>query len=228
MEMSKKSTAILVFSYRPEKEASIKRLLPNQSFKKNLAVYQQLHDRLDKIILESDIPSLKIDDTLQRGNQFEERLFNSLSDGFDKGFENLIVLGNDAPAISTDDIQWANDQLQKGHSAVILSQLGGASLIALSRTDFEKLKGLKIKWRSKSTGRELAGALQNCAVRSGLIELNAWSDLVFFKSNNAYHALSLLLSKILTIKVLRTSELQILPIRIHQENHPFRGPPSQF
>jgi len=220
------STAILIFSYRPEKEASIKKVLSNHSARTNVAFFKALQNRVEEITEPVGLPRIICDDTVQRGIGFQERLFNAIEDGFAQGYEKLIVLGNDAPGMQTSDLTWAVDELEKGNSAVRLSQLGGASLIALSKSDFENFNWFDIKWNSKETGADLIDALDNCSFQDDLVhEINTWTDLILFELQNNYSRISVFISELLSQVKVSILQLFFIPRTEIPQLLQFRGPP---
>lgn len=101
----------------------------------------------------NDYPSIyKISDNnclriYQQGNNFGERFVNTLSAAFSFGYEEVIILGNDAPEISASHILKTFDELNKNDCTVIgPAQDGGFYLLGL--TTFNKNIFNGIPWQT--------------------------------------------------------------------------------
>ena len=82
----------------------------------------------------------------QQGRNLGQRLHHALSQSFESGFERIVVIGSDCPAITADHLEQAFQQLSS-HDLVLGPALdGGYYLIGLSRSCAELFQG--ITWGS--------------------------------------------------------------------------------
>jgi hypothetical protein len=88
----------------------------------------------------------------QRGADFEERFLGALDDAFARGFERLVVIGSDTPALRVSDLRRALES-PAGELWLGPSTDGGFYLLALDRADLGMLAGLP--WQTSRIRRAL-------------------------------------------------------------------------
>lgn len=176
--MKKGRLAILYFAFRPEKEAIRKPLLPEFGHKVNSHIYQLLQKRVSDIMAPTGLPIIREDDTQQRGASFGERLCNAIEKAHAKGFDQLIVLGNDAYGMRAHHIDQAIDTVKKGETCMIASELGGALLIGFSKAHYRRAQWLDLPWCTDQLFNELFDCLPACSlVTPAMPELNSKTDV---------------------------------------------------
>ena len=90
----------------------------------------------------------------QRGSSFGESLRLALEDTFSRGYQNVVVIGNDAPEISRSYIEAAFDKLESaGPQTAVLGPArdGGYALLGLSQPCPEAFES--IPWGSEQVAR---------------------------------------------------------------------------
>ncbi|MEP6584998.1 MAG: DUF2064 domain-containing protein [Ginsengibacter sp.] len=143
-------TALLLFSHTAQKEALYKNFSPEHSGNFNKQIADQLIGRTIKIARHTKLPFFLIDEQLQRGSSFGERLTNAMADVFNKGFQKIIVIGNDCPMVSTAIINKAAVELQKNDMLLAPTTKGGVYIIGLRKEYFEKNSFEKIGWQTSA------------------------------------------------------------------------------
>lgn len=87
----------------------------------------------------------------QRGDDFGARITNALDDAFALGYDHVVVVGNDAPAIAADDVRLAFDTLAAGASVVAAPTIdGGAFLIGAARERFDRDTLRSLPWQTSA------------------------------------------------------------------------------
>ena len=71
--------------------------------------------------------------TVQEGNDLGERMQHAFEQGFDQGYEHIVLIGSDLPSISTEIIQKGFKALQNNSVVFGPAEDGGYYLIGLSK-----------------------------------------------------------------------------------------------
>ncbi len=142
-------TGILFFSRTAEEEALTKDFISFRRPSSNIAIARKLISQTKNIIKKTGLPYLVIDSNVQTGNTFGERFTSAIEQVFSVGFENVICIGNDCPALSTRDIIQAANQLLSNDYVLGPSNDGGFYLIGLGGNVFEKDRLKDLPWESE-------------------------------------------------------------------------------
>jgi len=96
----------------------------------------------------------------QEGSGSADRLERAIADGFARGVERLVVIGDDAPEIRSDDLEMALQATSRPVPTAVVGPCrdGGFYLLALNRPAPEALRG--IPWGSRRTLAELRRRLR--------------------------------------------------------------------
>lgn len=139
-------TAILFFSRSASEECQSK------SFSKkdgtNSKISQRLIQHTRDQIKKTDFPFFYIGSKEQSGKNFGERFSNALNSVFNKGFDNVIAVGNDCPLLEAKNIIDACRLLEEGINVLGPSEDGGIYLLGIRKTDFGKKYFQNLKWQS--------------------------------------------------------------------------------
>ena len=147
--MNKNNTAILLFSRTATADAAVKPLSIGKRSAESVAAFLINHAK--KLTAKTQLPLFFFSEKQQRGDSFGERFANAFEDVFAMGFQNVISIGNDCLTISVSDILDAADALQTTPSVLGATNDGGAYLIGLSQSVFQKNDFQNIKWQTSST-----------------------------------------------------------------------------
>lgn len=145
-----KNTALLLFTRSAEEEALVKDFSGLHSFHTNLLIAENLISHTEKTARKSGLPFFTFGTDLQKGNSFCEKLFNAFQAIFALGFENVIAIGNDCPALTAQDLQHAAQILQNKDAIIGPSNDGGLYLIGLRHNFLKQALFNQIPWESNA------------------------------------------------------------------------------
>ncbi len=128
--MKPESTAILIFAQSGRRDARAKGIPGGEQ------VLDMLTERTLQKVKRTGLSWFHVGEKQQTGNDFGERFSNALQSVFDTGIENLIVIGNDSPGLSTALLKKAARSLQKGMPILGPASDGGVYLIGLHSSHF--------------------------------------------------------------------------------------------
>jgi hypothetical protein len=154
LKLSQNHTALVFFSRTAAVEASCKQLLSGRA-KQNYKVVDALIERSHKLAEKSGLPLFVFNEDLQVGSSFGERISDSVQSVFDKGFDKLIIIGNDCPQLTSKNIQEAALQLKTYDHVLAPTRNGGAYLIGLTQKSFNKEAFTTIRWQSSYACNDL-------------------------------------------------------------------------
>lgn len=175
MTSNNQNTAILIFSRTEKDEAVQKQFLPYRYKSKNQKIARKLIQNTLQTIKKTNLPYFIIDSDHQQGFNFGEKISNAIKTVFNKGFENVITLGNDCPDLSVENILQAEKNLNSSKASLGPSKDGGAYLIAINKDsfDFENFKDLF--WQTDRLLLSLKNYLGN--LNKPIIELSDKVDI---------------------------------------------------
>ena len=125
------------------------------------------------------MPVFTISEQLQRGDSFGERLHNAFQDIFDKGFTNVIAVGNDCLTLTENHIQQAIDALETDPSVLGPSSDGGVYLLGFQKEHFNTFGLKNIAWQTNNVFNELAQNTHNqCVTLDTLSDIDTANDLI--------------------------------------------------
>lgn len=147
---SDRHTAVLVFIRTAAKEATHKSFGFGISRNQNYRVASLLNQNAQKIAAKTGLPTYTIDSTKQIGKSFGERLGNAIQSVFQKGYENIIVIGNDCLSLSTQTILQAHQTLKEKDLVLGPDQDGGVYLIGINKKAFYQKSFESLPWQTNS------------------------------------------------------------------------------
>ncbi|MEL6922799.1 MAG: DUF2064 domain-containing protein [Bacteroidota bacterium] len=221
------STAILYFTRRPDAESKYKRL--HRQTKSNQQIIRALYEHTHAMLHDTGLPVLEYNEDQQRGDRFGERLSFCVREAFALGYERLLIIGNDCPTLSRNDLKKAVAALSRGEQVMGATDDGGAWLIGLQRRQFEVAAFAALPWTSAHLAKALSAYL---AKATPLQQLQQKQDL------DHVGALQLAFAKYSTatiIKILRSllrsfrtliSQLQRWTAAAFSFQTLLRGPPA--
>ncbi|KAB7528683.1 DUF2064 domain-containing protein [Flagellimonas olearia] len=138
------NTAILVFANSAKRDSDIKKIGAD------VTLFEALTAQTLEITEASGLPYYHLTEKEQHGNTFGERFTHSLQSVFDKGYANVIAIGNDSPQLKTHHLLEAHRLLQQGKSVLGPSMDGGFYLIGFHRSQFNPEQFQALPWQSSS------------------------------------------------------------------------------
>lgn len=145
----KHKTAILVFANSSQEEAKFKRI--NQS----LELFDTLTAQTLQTVEKSQLPYFHFSENQQVGATFGERFTNAIQTVFNKGYENIITIGNDSPQLTVSHILAAEKQLKAKKFVLGPSADGGFYLMGLEKSAFNVSAFQKLAWQTVTLSKQL-------------------------------------------------------------------------
>ena len=227
MNFSINDTALLLFSRSAGEESLHKKLLKGKRSNNYLAA--ALISRSKKVAKESKLPLFIHTEKEQTGNSFGEKIHDSISSIFDRGFENLIIIGNDCLQLSSQHILAAAGELNFYDQVFAPTKKGGVSILGLKKSSFST-ELQNVRWQTELTFQDLcdlAGKKNFSVCHLPLLDDVNYSHELrhHLKCNSSFESFLILLKSIVasyTHKLNRNASL----ISIHLLcSFAFRGPP---
>lgn len=226
------NTAILIFVRSLKEELETKKLVKND-FKKNVLLFKNLNRKAQKNAEETNLPVFLIDSFKQKGDTFSQRFKNAYIDVFSKGFDKVISIGNDVPALTQKDLYSLCKQLQSKEVVFGETKNRGVYALGLTKNAFEKVSFHELKWQTKEFVSSLEKEIK-------LKQLHSYKSVSILNDINTANELKRVLKELLAKKkILITILLLLLPkvkvfncynfairLNLNIRNIFFRGPPS--
>jgi glycosyltransferase A (GT-A) superfamily protein (DUF2064 family) len=173
-----KNTAILIFVRDTQEELKHKSLL-RSSYSQEYAFISALNRRAEKIAQNSKLPYYIVNSSKQIGTTFKEKLKNAIQYVFDRGFENVISLGNDVPQLTSQKLIETKNHLLNNELVFGETNKGGIYLLGISRNAFANIDFDKLDWQST----KLASSIAKQSIQKGL-RLFKFLDILNEINNN--------------------------------------------
>ncbi len=155
-------TAILLFSkFSQQKRANDKVFLRNKDALKNQQIAATLLEYTQHIAQKTKLPLFWIGAEEQVGETFGERISHATQQVLNKGFQHIIIIGDDCPSLSLGDFQKTLKAFSKNQASIGLAKDGGTYLIGITRQHFQKNKFTHLAWQKQNLGEDLIAYLNN-------------------------------------------------------------------
>jgi len=156
-------TAILIFANSAEKE------LMSKSHS-SADFFELLNTETVKTVKKTGLPYFHYSEKEQTGNTFGERFTNAIAAIYNKGFKQVITLGNDIPHLTANHILKAKDKLTNSDLVLGPSTDGGFYLMGFKKTHFNKTKIQNLPWQTKQLRHCLNAELQQQHIKTTYLE----------------------------------------------------------
>lgn len=147
--LSSYKTAVLVFA-RSSKEEAV-----NKSIFRGEQLFDALTNHVLETVSKTQIPYFHFSEENQIGNDFGERFTNAIQEVFEKGYHQIITVGNDTPQLNASDILEAEKQLRTNTSVIGKSADGGFYLMGLHKSQFDKDTFQQLSWQTSKVSKQL-------------------------------------------------------------------------
>ncbi|RTZ03297.1 DUF2064 domain-containing protein [Flavobacterium sp. RSP49] len=147
------TTAILLFA-QSEKVQSISKSIACKK-KQNQLLWKKMNENVLKTIKKTNLPYSVVDESIQVGNTFGEKITDAINKVFAQGHDKVIVIGNDCIELQANHLLLANTNLQINDSVLEADFNGGAYLIAVSKSSFLAKQFAAISWQTPCVFKEL-------------------------------------------------------------------------
>ena len=155
MESGTKRTAVLIFAYSATVETRRKKSVGNTE------LFEELNAHTLNTVKKTGLPFYHFSEKQQHGESFGERFSNAIQSIFNKGFDNIITIGNDSPQLKSSDLLEVERQLQLEKTVLGPSADGGFYTMGLPRTQFDFVHFSHLPWQRPWLLSEILGLFRN-------------------------------------------------------------------
>ncbi|MBB5267317.1 DUF2064 domain-containing protein [Algibacter amylolyticus] len=142
-------TAILIFANSAEKEIVSKSFSSKQLF-------ETLNAQTIKIAKKTGLAYFVYSEHEQVGFSFGERFTNAIQSVYNKGFNQVITIGNDTPHLTAKHLLKTVEKLETNAIVLGPSTDGGFYLMGLNKAFFNKNIFLKLPWQTSGLNRSIS------------------------------------------------------------------------
>lgn len=143
------STAILVFANTPGEE------LRHKPIHKGVNLFDSLTNHTFATAAKAQLPYFHFSEEQQVGATFGERFTNAIQAIFEKGYAQIITIGNDTPQLKVSHILEAKKQLGANKLVLGPSTDGGFYLMGLHKSQFDPLAFRQLAWQTSDLSKQL-------------------------------------------------------------------------
>ncbi|MEJ7822027.1 MAG: DUF2064 domain-containing protein [Chitinophagaceae bacterium] len=208
MHINTNDTAVIVFTHSAQKEAETKLFSPQNNFSFNKKVAECLINKTVSLVKKTGLPYFVIDEKMQYGQSFGEKLANAIQDHFLIGYKRLIIIGNDCLGLTTHHLINVYHLLKNNEVVAGPSKKGGLYLIGLNSNSFNKSSFQNIRWQSAQVFFDFL-RLTNCLSLSVMGDINNGQELrqqlSILRRDNKFHQILISFLASFTHYYLRTS-----------------------
>jgi uncharacterized protein len=224
MTSSPRSTAIVLFTHSARTAGAAQPLLAG-------GVSAFLVRRTARLARKTGLPVFFFSEKQQVGDTFGARLGHAFEQAYARGYERVLAIGHDCPALAVGDLRRAAAALQQHPMVLGPATDGGAWLIGLDRRAFERQRFERIDWQTPRVLHQLGAWATEQALTCWLLDektdLDSTADL-----RRAWAALPIFLQK----NLLQLLQMPALPpvVRTREPlnsaflsgTRPLRAPPA--
>lgn len=223
------TTAILVFARPVAHDAARKHLsLQGEANRHTLCL---LNERVRRTAGQTGLPVLLSTDLISHSGGFGDQMSAAIQAAFEQGFDQILVVGNDCPAITEADIANAATELQAGRVVLGPDNRGGVYLLGLSRSQFDADTLRELPWQTNRLLRAIRvefAAYSVLHLRT-LGDINRAADVrMYFADNDSLHTFIVQLLRLIGGCARRFN--QVISCRAMQpevyRTGPLRAPPT--
>ena len=138
-------------------------------------LFDELTVQTLKTVKKTGLPYFLFSEKEQFGASFGERFSNAIESVFNKGYDNIITVGNDTPHLTKTHIQKAYRALESETLVLGPSADGGFYLLGLSRFHFNPEEFKKLSWQTSKVANEISS--QTLRDGGSILRLQSLFDL---------------------------------------------------
>lgn len=190
----------MIYSLAPNRQAREKRVFGKGNHHASVVLFDRLEGQIQTVVKKTGLPAVVIYDHEQPGTTFGERYAAAFRQLFSLGYDQVISVGNDIPALSERHILQAQQGLQSNESVLGPSRDGGDYLIALSKSDFEEKPFAALPWRTDRLHESLLQyffKLRSVLCLEYLVDIDSAESLAYSVTQNLDHAVKKFLKSLL-------------------------------
>ncbi|MEO1713519.1 MAG: DUF2064 domain-containing protein, partial [Bacteroidota bacterium] len=145
----------------------------------NKSIAKFLIRKTVRIAEATELPILLINERRQVGKTFGQRICHAIEQVFDRGFERVIVLGNDTPKLEAATITHVANLLERQSMVLGPSPDGGLYLIGLNRDHFKRAIWEQFSWETNQLQLDFQNLDQSLQWLERLSDIDSAAD--FFR-----------------------------------------------
>ena len=218
-------TAILIFAKETSDEVLDKRLAGNNR-ENNYRILYNLNNRTYKLAQSTGLPIFISNQmSLSFGGSFGENLTLAIQFVFNRGFEKVICIGNDCPALEVNHLLCAGQCLATSEAVLGRDNRGGAYLIGVSKKSFDQCSFQNLPWQSEILFTAFSAIYDfvEVDVLEVLHDINTRADLLQYRRDIPF--INWLLRFVLSKLTIVISFFNAIIIQKQVLIRKFRGPP---
>jgi len=162
-------TAILVFALSSQEEQKHKNINNGDN------LFNALSEHSLKIVEKTGLPYFHYTEKEQEGDTFGERFTNAIKSVFNRGYKQIITIGNDSPQLTSSHLLESCFHLENGKTVIGPSSDGGFYLMGLHKSQFKASDFEQLSWKTSRLFLETAKLLKEHG--GELIRLQTFMDL---------------------------------------------------
>jgi len=116
---------------------------------------RNINNHTATIVKKSKLPYYRATEEDQVGITFGERLTNAIQSIYEKGYDNVITIGNDTPHLKAHHIIDAAQKIETHKLILGPSKDGGFYLIGLHKSQFDSRQFLQLPWQTTSLSSKI-------------------------------------------------------------------------
>ncbi|WP_394974384.1 DUF2064 domain-containing protein [uncultured Croceitalea sp.] len=163
------NTAILIFAHSAAQE------FEQKPFAKNTVLFEALNKETLTKVKKTGLPYFHFTEKEQFGDTFGERFVNAIQEVYEKGYKNVITIGNDSPQLKTSHLLEANKQLELGKTVLGPTFDGGFYLMGLQKSTFDASLFERLPWQRFGLFNRISQLFENS--NSNLFRLPVFEDI---------------------------------------------------
>ncbi len=169
-------TAIIIFANSSKEELKHKAIVNGQK------LFDTLTGITIQTVKKTKLPYFHFTEKEQLGNSFGERFSNAIHKVLSQDFDNVIVIGNDTPKLTTASLLRAEKELKKNKLVLGPSMDGGFYLMGINKSYFKFEIFKNLPWQTKHIRKSVVHAVtsnqqQQVVFLSMLVDLDTQDDL---------------------------------------------------
>jgi len=158
-------TAILIFANSAKTDGISK------PFQSSFAIFEQLNQHIFEKVKRSGLPYFLITEREQVGTTFGERFTNAIKDIYDRGFENVVAIGNDSPQLKVSQLKKTAEILNTKKMILGPAKDGGFYLLGLHKSLFDRKKLQSLPWQTPILLKSLSALGENQNVQPFFLKI---------------------------------------------------------
>ena len=162
-------TAILVFANSSQEEVKYKAIANGEK------LFESLTSKALDTVTKTKLPYFHFSESKQTGNTFGERFTNAILSIFNKGFEQIITIGNDSPQLTVSHILETEKHLNNNKFVLGPSTDGGFYLMGIKKSQFNATAFQNLTWQTATLSKQLLRLV--CTDKVSVVRLETLFDI---------------------------------------------------